>query len=75
MSGPIMLTISSECGQLVADVKAWPGSPPVGAGDSIYECVGRWLHLNRDKVGIEITLELSAMEHEMLRRQKELARR
>jgi hypothetical protein len=71
----MIVTVSSDCGQLIADAKALPGSPPIGAGDTIYECLGRWLHLNRDKVGVEINLDVSAHEHELLRRERELARR
>ena len=75
MTDKVTITISSDSGQLVADVRAWPGCPPVGAGNDIYECLGRWLHLNRDKVGVEIALDISALEYEMLRRAREVGSR
>lgn len=75
MAEPLTIVIRDECGQLVADCPAFAGSPPVGAGDTIYECLGRWLHLNREKVGVTIALDMSAHAHELLRRERELAKR
>lgn len=60
---------------LEVDDPTLPGSSPCGHGESIYEALGQWLHLNKERLGIEIEVWPSARLFEEVRQRTEMLKR
>ena len=69
------VVIKKQGGVLIADPVEKPGSPSIGMGKTIEECMGNFLIAYQKELGLEIIVDESAKPAENKRRRDALAQR